>query len=283
MDDAHRPYRTRTSVLFAARAAKAVILRRGPRVHYQLIVWNTDTDTFEPGQWMRGNVRLADLSPSGDKLIYCAEQFGAHRLPKARAGPYEPLRQHSFRMPPKRPKRKIPRYLRPARRFGSRSPPREVKDGWTAVSTPPYFSALAIWPLFGRWTGGGTFRGDHDILLWESEDGIVPIENVPMPSTVRVAASLKYFEHRLSAYAPSPSQSAEHAALAQALLAAGLKWVDWINLGADLLFAGDGRVFRLPEWRSVPADNVLAAAATLADFRDATFQQLRAPAAAMRW
>ena len=104
-----------------------------------------------------------------------------------------------------------------------------------------------------------------------------------MPSTVRVAASLKYFEHRLSAYAPSPSQSAEHAALAQALLAAGLKWVDWINLGADLLFAGDGRVFRLPEWRSVPADNVLAAAATLADFRDATFQQLRAPAAAMRW
>ena len=76
MDDTskpeHRPYRTRTSVLFAARAPKAVILRRGPRVHYQLILWNTARDTFEPGQWMRGNVRLADLSPSGDKLLYFA-------------------------------------------------------------------------------------------------------------------------------------------------------------------------------------------------------------------
>lgn len=281
--DEHRPFRTRTSVLFAARAPKAVILRRGPRVHYQLILWNTARDTFEQGQWMRGNVRLADLSPSGDKLMYFAEQYGAARVPKSRAGLYEPLRQRSFRMRPARPKRKIPRYMRSSLRFGSRSLPREVKDGWTAVSTPPYFSALAIWPSFGRWTGGGTFRGDRDILLWESEDGIVPIENVPIPSTVRVRASLKYFEHRPSAYAPSPAESAEHAELAQALLAAGLKWVDWISLGEDLLFAGDGRVFRVPGWRSVPAAGLLAAAATLADFREATFQQMRAPASAMQW
>jgi hypothetical protein len=279
----HRPYRTRTNVLFAARAPKAVILRRGPRVHYQLILWDTDTDTFEPGQWMRGNVRLADLSPSGDKLIYFAEQFHAARVPKGRGGPYDPLRQQRFRMRPNRPNRKVPRYLRPSLRFGSRSPPREVKDGWTAISTPPYFSALAIWPSFGRWTGGGTFRADRDILLWESEDGITPIENVPIASSVRVRASLKYFEHRLSAYAPTPTESSEHRALAEALLAAGLKWVDWISLRDDLLFAGDGRVFRLPGWRSVPAANVLSAAATLADFRDATFQQIRAPASAMQW
>jgi hypothetical protein len=118
--DEHRPYRTRTSVLFASRAPKAVILRRGPRVHYQLILWHTDTDHFEPGQWMRGNVRLADLSPSGDKLIYFAEQFHAARVPKGRGGPYDPLRQQSFRMRPDRRNRKIPRYLRPSLRFGSR-------------------------------------------------------------------------------------------------------------------------------------------------------------------
>jgi hypothetical protein len=278
--DEHRPYRTRTSVLFSARAPKAVILRRGPRVHYQLILWDTDTDTFEPGQWMRGNVRLADLSPSGDKLIYFAEQFHAARVPKGRGGPYDPLRQQSVRVRPDRPNR----YLRPSLRFESRSPPREVKDGWTAISTPPYFSALAIWPSFGRWTGGGTFRADRDILLWESEDGISPIENVAMPSSVRLRASLKYFEHRLSAYAPTPTESAEHRALAEALLAAGLKWVDWISLrDSDLLFAGDGRVFRVREWRSVPIAGLLAAATTLADFRDATFQQIRAPASGMQW
>jgi hypothetical protein len=280
--DEHRPYRTRTSVLFAARAPEAVILRRGPRVHYQLILWDTDADIFEPGQWMRGNVRLADLSPSGDKLIYFAEQFHAARVPKQRGGPYDPLRQQRLRMRPDRPNRKIPHYMHPSLRFGSRSPPREVKDGWAAISTPPYFSALAIWPSFGRWTGGGTFRADRDMLLWESEDGITPIENVPIPSSVRVRASLKYFEHRLSAYAPTPTESAEHRALAEALLAAGLKWVDWISLQKDLLFAGDGRVFRVREWRSVPPTGLLAAAATLADFRDATFQQVRAPTSAMR-
>ena len=106
---------------------------------------------------------------------------------------------------------------------------------------------------------------------------------MPIASSVRVRASLKYFEHRLSAYAPTPTESSEHRALAEALLAAGLKWVDWISLRDDLLFAGDGRVFRLPGWRSVPAANVLSAAATLADFRDATFQQIRAPASAMQW
>jgi hypothetical protein len=280
--DEHRPYRTRTSVLFAARAPKAVILRRGPRVHYQLILWNTATDTFEPGQWMRGNVRLADLSPSGDKLIYFAEQFYARRVARGPGGPYEPLRRSDWARPRRR-NRKVPRYQRSSVSPDSRSPPRQVKGSWTAVSTPPYFSALAIWPSFGRWTGGGTFRADRDILLRESEDGLTPIENVPIPRSVRVRASLAYFQHRASAYAPSPTESAEHAELAQALLAAGLMWVDWISLREDLLFAGDGRVFRVRGWRSVPATELLAAAATLADFRDATFQQMPAPDSAMQW
>jgi hypothetical protein len=65
-----------------------------------------------------------------------------------------------------------------------------------------------------------------------------------------VRASLKSFEHRRSAYAPTSTESAEHRARAEALLAAGLKWVDWITLRDDLLFAGHGRVFRVREWRS---------------------------------
>jgi hypothetical protein len=282
VDAEHRPYRTRTSVLFAARAPRAVILRRGPRVHWQLILWNTASDTFESGQWMRGNVRLADLSPSGDKLIYFAEQFYARRVARGPGGPYEPLRRSDWARPRRR-SRKVPRYQRSTVSRDSRSPPRKVKGSWTAVSTPPYFSALAIWPSFGRWTGGGTFRADRDILLRESEDGLTPIENVPIPRFVRVRASLAHFQHQASAYAPSPTESAEHAELAEALLAAGLMWVDWINLREDLLFAGDGRVFRVRGWRSMPAADLLAAAATLADFRDATFQQMPAPESAMQW
>ena len=87
----------------------------------------------------------------------------------------------------------------------------------------------------------------------------------------------------MSAYAPTPTESAEHAALTEALLAAGLLWVDWISLRDDLLFAGDGRIFRLRDWRSLPPADLLSTATTLADFRDASFQQLRAPDSAMQW
>jgi len=43
-------FRTRTDVLFASRAAVAVVLRRGPKTHWQLLLWNTAADTFTPGQ-----------------------------------------------------------------------------------------------------------------------------------------------------------------------------------------------------------------------------------------
>ena len=66
----HRPYRTRTSVLFASHAPRAVILRRGPRSRHRLIVWNTNDDTFEAvhelkSSWpdvevVAGNIATAD-------------------------------------------------------------------------------------------------------------------------------------------------------------------------------------------------------------------------------
>lgn len=62
-------------VLFAAKAPKAVILRRGPRSHFHMIAWDVETDTFHRGQWMRGLVRLCDLSPDGTKLLYWAAQY----------------------------------------------------------------------------------------------------------------------------------------------------------------------------------------------------------------
>src|SRR5436853_1113400 len=130
---------------------------------------------------MNVNVMLFNLSPRGDKLLYFAEQ---HVKPLARSsqGLYEPLKQRLARKTPRtgRQHRKVPRYLRS---WGGRGPqaPRELKDGWTAISTPPNFSALAIWPSIGRWTGGGLFAGERDLVLLETEDGLTPIENVAMP------------------------------------------------------------------------------------------------------
>jgi hypothetical protein len=280
------PYRTRTSVLFARNAPKAVVLRRGPRTHQHLIAWNLDDDTFDHGQWMKGNVRLADLSPAGDKLIYFAEQYHVGARARPTSGPYDPLRQRVGRASaPSRPRRKIPRYLRTSGQHGRGAQPREVKGSWTAISTPPYFSALAIWPSIGRWTGGGVFLADRDILIGERLDGVMPIENVPMPATVRVRSWEQARGRKRSAYAPSTTESAEHASIAQALLASGLKWVDWISLGRgeDALFAGDGRIFCLRRWRNSTQSAYLSRAEQIADFRDLSFQLARAPDAAMQW
>jgi len=38
-------------------------------------------------------------------------------------------------------------------------------DSWTAVSRPPYLSALALWPNLGAWGGGGLFEYDNVICL----------------------------------------------------------------------------------------------------------------------
>ena len=127
-DPDHRPYRTRTSVLFAAQAPKAVILRRGPRTHFHLIVWDLETDTFEHGQWMKGNVMLCDLSPRGDKLLYFAEQY-VKPLARSAQGTFEPLKQRPARKTPRagRQHRKVPRYQRTWGRWGARRAARSLR------------------------------------------------------------------------------------------------------------------------------------------------------------
>ena len=182
------PYRTRTTVLFASEAPRAVVLRRGPRTHHRLILWNTDLDTFEPGQWMKGNVRLCDLSPSGRMLLYFAEQYHRHSAVRVSRGPYDPLKSPVGVKPksPARRGRKVPRYIARAFEF---PPPRVERGSWTAISKPPYFSALAIWPSLGRRSGGGRFKSEREIVVQESAGGMMPIANTPIPPSVRIISS----------------------------------------------------------------------------------------------
>ncbi len=42
---------------------------------------------------------------------------------------------------------------------------REPLRSWTAISKPPWFTALALWPKGDGWNGGGVFTGPYTIRL----------------------------------------------------------------------------------------------------------------------
>jgi len=191
------PHRTRIDVLFAAEARRAVILRRGPKTHYQLIAWDLSNDTFTCGQWMKGLVRLYDLSPDGRLLIYWAAQYHASAVERrlrvrARGGAaalgagYDPVKVTSSKSARRlvRRGRKVPRYLREAAGLpasASAPQPQPNTGTWTAISPVPYFTALAIWPAFGHWTGGGVFMSNGHIVIGEPENRMTPVAHVPIP------------------------------------------------------------------------------------------------------
>lgn len=80
----------------------------------------------------------------------------------------------------------MPRYLRPP---APDITPRENTGTWTAISTVPYFTALAHWPAYGHWTGGGLFAGSNRIVLFEPQDRMVPVVNVPIPTRLLIQSA----------------------------------------------------------------------------------------------
>jgi len=108
--------------LFVIRARKvpfAVVFRRGPSKLVRLIGWNTETDVFEGGHWLKGRIyeRRCDLSPNGRYLIYFAADH------------------------------KSPMY------------------SWTAISKPPWLTAISLWRKGDCWGGGGLFATANTVWL----------------------------------------------------------------------------------------------------------------------
>jgi hypothetical protein len=127
------PEPCRLFVYLAREASKAVILRRGPSKWFRLSVWHTDTDTFEHGQWFAGKIfaQRCDLSPDGSLFLYFAAKHGRSSLEA-----YERAKAEGY------------------------------TETWTAISKPPYFTALALWPSdIGTWLGGGLFLDGRKIWL----------------------------------------------------------------------------------------------------------------------
>lgn len=121
----------RLSLVFAAEAPVAVVLRRGPRQWVEVIKWRTDTDDFAHGQWFHGRIysERCGLSPDGTLFVYFAMKHG---WPKSAQG-YE-------------------------RTF-------------TAVSRPPFLTALAMWPQGDTWGGGGRFVDNRTLRLAYGSNG----------------------------------------------------------------------------------------------------------------
>lgn len=162
----------------------------------------------------------------------------------------------------------------------------------------PYFTTLAHWPAYGHWTGGGLFVGTNRIVLFEPQDHMVPVENVPIPprlliqsaalvdsmTLARRSASGPQFEINVRDPQRPLDEQARFDELERALQASAFRMIEWVHADhGDILFAADGAVWRVPGGESLQPQRYLAAARKLADFSRLTFQLVSPPAAALRW
>jgi hypothetical protein len=91
-----------------------------------MLRWNTRTDAFDAGQWFHGKIYERRCDLSPDGALFI--------------------------------------YF--ASKFNGRTiRDREYTYAWTAISKPPYFTALALWPKGDCWHGGGLFEGPKRVWL----------------------------------------------------------------------------------------------------------------------
>lgn len=122
--------------IMAREAPICVLFRRGPSDWTQLIKWHTGSDIFEAGHWFKGHVyeRRCDLSPNGKFLIYFVSKINARTIQDTDGYTY----------------------------------------AWTAVSEPPAYKAVLLWPKGDCWHGGGLFESNKDIWLNHRPDRAQP-------------------------------------------------------------------------------------------------------------
>lgn len=294
----------RVYAILARDGRSAVVFRRGPSRRVMLLRWWLDSDTIEPGQWLKGRIyeRRCDLSPDGELLVYFATRWN---------GPIET---------------------------------------WTAVSRPPYFTALALWPKGDAWGGGGLFLGPREIGLNHRDGNITLADGFALPKGVKVERYADYAGygednpiedvrlsrsgwHRvqaaedvpygatkgyswkfdtpeiLEALSPNTPSGGRPARLHRIIKAIGQRdgpwyvedfivrdhdgnelrrivdgsWADW-QANGDLLFGLEGKLYRLPQkLTSVAASDPLDGAKLVADLTGYVFDPQPPPKWATKW
>jgi hypothetical protein len=112
-------------VLLAKQANVGVILRRGPTRWWRVTLWDTKRDRFEGGQWFHGRICPEKCDVSPDGKLLV--YFAGKWDRRSAAGGYDKT--------------------------------------WTAVSRPPYLTALALWPIAETWSGRGIFLDNRTVLV----------------------------------------------------------------------------------------------------------------------
>jgi hypothetical protein len=131
----------RLFVILARESPIGVILRRGPSKWVQIIRWSTADDTFEPGQWFHGRIYEKRCDLSPSGDKFI--YFAAKH--------HHPASDPSY------------------------------SNAWTAISRPPYLTALALWSNLGTtYHGGGLFATEDVVWLnsvhsrWSNPDRSLP-------------------------------------------------------------------------------------------------------------
>ena len=181
---------------------------------------------------------------------------------------------------------------------------------WTALSRPPWLTALALWPNGSTWGGGGLFVSDKEIelnqgppygepaqgkvprgidvhaaKLWRGEDGPILDRRLrrdgwKLDGNVRTRPSPKgRASLRCTLLGIGPGQDGWYQERFALLSGEGerdlgvLDWADW-DANGDLLLARQGRLLRLPRGSREPHE--------VADLRALKFEARESPPTARR-
>ena len=137
--------------IFAREAKSVLLFRRGPSKWTELVLWDTCCDKLTFGQWFFGNIYPRRADLSPDGTTLI---YFATKFSKQN-----------------------PHYKHPI-------------CCWTAVSRPPYFTALVLWPAeyfsYEVSEGGGLFESNHSIMLNHRPGYSVPLEG-HLPEDMKVS------------------------------------------------------------------------------------------------
>lgn len=122
-------------MLQASRAPVAVLFRRGPSKRVEVVRWDTAADRFERGHWFHGRIYARRCDLSPDGELLV---YFASKFTRRTVGD------------------------------------REYTYAWTAVSRPPWLTALALWPKGDCWHGGGLFTGPRALRLNHRPEAAAP-------------------------------------------------------------------------------------------------------------
>lgn len=265
----------RIYVYLASKSDEAVIIRRGPSRVVQLIRWKRAEDKFYAGQWLKGRIfeKDCDISPTGKYFAYSARSF----------------------------------------RDGQ-------QKQYNAVSRPPYFKALAFWDM-GMHSGAIVFAGEKSVWLQNSQLSLNLPQTFYVDKNAKQKPPSSLYKYRMERDGWKLEQKSEtrrktlsteadgnNYSIVMTLLEFDQKrgpdkvynyqlrdkkdktvidlqnaeWADWDHNG-DLLYAREGKLWRLKAAEQEPLYTKTSIAKELIDLNDSTFEEVSAPVWATEW